>query len=99
MEFPRFDDHDVRKADDFKLTDGEKMDLRDGLQAWVGVVRAHSAQERLRARMAEKAQNPDHEEARDSLARAQREEESADRLDQLAAKINASIGLHHQEQA
>jgi hypothetical protein len=90
---------DVRKADDFKLTDGEKMDLRDGLQAWAGLLRSRSAQERLRARLTETAEHPDHEEARDSHARGQREEESADRLDQLAAKINASIGLKIEEQA
>jgi hypothetical protein len=87
------------KASDFQLTDGEKMDLRDGLQAWAGVLRSRSAQERLKARLSETAERPDHEEAQDSHARAQREEESADRLDQLAAKLDASIGQHDEQSA
>ncbi len=84
------------KASDFKLADGEKMDLRDGLLAWSGVLRSRSAHERLTARMLEKAEDPDHAKAQECYARGRREKASADRLDQLAAKIDASIGLHSQ---
>lgn len=83
----------ARKASDFKLSDTEKLDIRDGIQAWAGILRSRAAQERLTARMLEKAEHPDHEKAQECHARGLREEESADRLDQLAAKVDAFVAI------
>lgn len=81
------------KASDFKLSDSEKLDISDGLQAWAGILRSRSAQERLTARMLEKAEHPDHEKAQQCYIRGEREAESADRLDQLAAKVDTFVIL------
>jgi len=83
----------ARKASDFKLADGEMLDIRDGLQAWAGILRSRAAQERFTARMLEKAGHPEHEKAQECHARGQREEESADRLDQLAAKVDSFVAI------
>jgi hypothetical protein len=49
--------------------------------------------------MLKKAEEPDQDKARECYTRARREEESADHLDQLAARLNASIGLHDEDLA